>query len=415
MIRVETNLLTCVSVVLAVLAAPFARATIIVPTNQPTIQAAINAALPGEDIFVLAGTYPEGTINVTLPVQIYGPNVGVTPTQARATEARILGGFVLTSDNVTIQGLEIMEWAADPFSFRRAVSGPQALNGIDISYNWMHQPIAAGITVAVEMGDYNLGVRSSNLAIRSNLINDQVPGVGTGIFLYASDGAEVVGNMIVMATVTTANGDYGFPGIVLDGVHSAIVAKNDIDVGQSNPNNSSAAYGIGVQAGLDDIHDVRIANNRIRNCVSGVLSSSLGFAVRNLSISKNEIVARMFGVQFQAINVGTNAVSHDVVSINNNHFTAGNYCVGILGGSAPSRTMSDFVIRRNCFAATTGSTGVFGVVLSSNATIPTNGGVVDARFNYWDAANGPSTVGTGSGLRVGTRVDFRRWLETCPH
>ncbi|MBC8065713.1 MAG: hypothetical protein H7Y17_12855, partial [Chlorobia bacterium] len=136
---------------------------------------------------------------------------------------------------------------------------------------------------------------------------------------------------------------------------------------------------------------------------------------RNLAINRNDIEARMFGVQLQAVNVGSNLVSHDDVDINGNHFTAGNYCVGVIGGSAPARTMSNVVLRRNCFAATTGSTGVSGVAVSSNATIPTHGGLVDARRNYWDAANGPSTVGPGSGLGVTAKVDFSKWLDSCPH
>jgi hypothetical protein len=401
------------SIVLA-LSASWASATIVVPTDQPTIQAAINAALTGEDIIVLAGTYPEGQINVTTPVQIYGPNTSVGPGQARFPEAHVIGGFAVRTDNTIIQGFEIEGGIpqAGSSSWTSCIYGPQALHGIDISFNRMHSPSGTAST-AIELGDYN-GARSSNLTIGSNTIDGQLPGSSIGVFLYAVDNASVIGNRVVLTTITNFNGEYGLAAIILDGAHDAIVAKNDLDCGQTTANISSGAYAIGVQAGTSDIQNVNISNNRTRNCIVGVLSSSLTFAVRNLSIARNDIETTMFGISLQGHNVGANTVSHDLVSINLNHIAAGQRCVLVIGAPGTTRSVSNVTLRRNCFAPLSGAVGVSGVSVSASLNIPTNGGVIDARMNYWDSPSGPSAVGPGTGLGVSNRVDFARWLEACP-
>ena len=94
MIR-NSNILAVCLAALATLTASNAGATIVVPTQQPTIQAAINAAAPGERITVLPGIYPAGELDVTKPVRIHGPNGGVAPGGVRGPESHIVGGFVI--------------------------------------------------------------------------------------------------------------------------------------------------------------------------------------------------------------------------------------------------------------------------------------------------------------------------------
>jgi nitrous oxidase accessory protein NosD len=54
-----------------------ARAAIInVPTDYPTIQAAVNAASPGDTIVVAAGTYNE-TVNIDKSLTLEGAQAGV--------------------------------------------------------------------------------------------------------------------------------------------------------------------------------------------------------------------------------------------------------------------------------------------------------------------------------------------------
>jgi hypothetical protein len=391
------------------LAAHRASATIVVPVDQPTIQAAISAAIPGEDIIVQAGTYPEGEIDVTKSVRLYGPNVGVVPSQIRGAEARVVGGFKLSSSDVTIQGFEI-DGGAIQGSFSRGVSAPTAVNGVDISYNWFHNP-AGSFTTAIEMGEFN-GARSQNWVVGSNKIDGQIPGLSVGIYLQAADNVSVVGNVIVLST--DAN-DYGFPAIVLDGVHGALIAKNDLELGQNTANPFSSAYAIGLQAVADDIVNVQVSNNRITNSVAGVLSTSAQYSVLNLAITRNDIDATYLAISLQNANLGTTPtppLSHDRVSVTLNKLVGGVACFTVAANA--SRTVSNVVLRRNCFSPRAGSSGVYGVHVASSTVIPTNLGSIDARMNFWDHLSGPGAIGPGSGLLVSSRVDFSKWLETCP-
>jgi pectin methylesterase-like acyl-CoA thioesterase len=72
--------------------------TIIIPDDYPTIQAAVDAASPGDTIIVRAGTYTE-KINVTKNHLIIRSESGAEVTNVQA--------FNLMSENVTINGFAI--------------------------------------------------------------------------------------------------------------------------------------------------------------------------------------------------------------------------------------------------------------------------------------------------------------------
>lgn len=393
------------------LAVTQADATIVVPTDQPTIQAAINAAVPGEDIIVLAGNYPEGQIDVTTPVQIYGPNFSVYPPTARNPEAHVTGGFVISVSNVTIQGLEIEGGAGSP---SRCISGMQALSNINVSYNWLHSPTGT-FSTAIDLGDYG-GARSQNIEVDANTIDNQIPGSSQGITIQAADNVTVVGNSITLATSLVSGSEYGFPCVVFDGVHGGLIGKNTLDAGLTSTNiyPGGAIYSVGVQATVDDIIDVQITHNQMVNCAAGVLSSSGQFGVYNVSVVKNVIDSYFVGIFLQGFNIaGPIPFSHSGFSINQNDITAATACVYVRGGS--SWPIADVILRKNCLLAKTGSTGVWGVLVAPGAIISTHGNSIDARLNYWDAASGPSGTGPGTGVKASTRVDFAKWLRDCPH
>lgn len=84
---------------------------IVVPTDYPTIQAAIDAAKPGRTVQVLAGTYTE-QISVAKNLTIVGAGMDVTILRAPATLVPNTLGFpsiaeVYNGANVSISGLTI--------------------------------------------------------------------------------------------------------------------------------------------------------------------------------------------------------------------------------------------------------------------------------------------------------------------
>ena len=84
------------------------------PGDYSTIQAAINAASPGEIIHVEAGVYIEN-VNVTVE--------GVT-IRGESLAAIVDGGFLLKADNITIDGLTIKNGFGDRAILTRSATGP---------------------------------------------------------------------------------------------------------------------------------------------------------------------------------------------------------------------------------------------------------------------------------------------------
>ncbi|MDX2307110.1 MAG: NosD domain-containing protein [Hyphomicrobium sp.] len=75
-----------------------------------TIQAAIDAASPGDTILVAAGTYTEA-VSVNKQVTILGANDGISGTGSRGAESILSGGFHILADGVVIDGFRITNGA----------------------------------------------------------------------------------------------------------------------------------------------------------------------------------------------------------------------------------------------------------------------------------------------------------------
>ena len=85
------------------------RAEITVGEGQTytTISAALAAAMEGDVINVLAGTYEEAVTISVSDITIKGPNAGVAGTATRADEAVIKGALTITGNNVTVDGIAL--------------------------------------------------------------------------------------------------------------------------------------------------------------------------------------------------------------------------------------------------------------------------------------------------------------------
>ncbi len=79
-------------------------ATINVPTDQPTIQAAITAAGPGDIINVAPGTYTEN-LNIATGLTINGAGAGITTINATAASTY---GIYVQANNVTLQNFTLV-------------------------------------------------------------------------------------------------------------------------------------------------------------------------------------------------------------------------------------------------------------------------------------------------------------------
>ena len=97
--------------------------TLIVPENYKTIQEAVNAANPGDTIYVKAGIYYEN-ITVDKPISLIGENNTTTIIDGNHTGIRI----TVTADNVRIQGFTVRNGEAG--IFLRGSSGHKIIDNI---------------------------------------------------------------------------------------------------------------------------------------------------------------------------------------------------------------------------------------------------------------------------------------------
>jgi len=81
-----------------------------VPSEYSTIQAAINAASPGDTIIVAAGTYSEAYVTITKSITLEGANAGVPWNGVRGSETILshdgLYVFSPAADHITVDGFK---------------------------------------------------------------------------------------------------------------------------------------------------------------------------------------------------------------------------------------------------------------------------------------------------------------------
>ena len=257
---------------------PASAVTIHVPADQPTIQAAINAAVNGDTVLVSDGTYKENinfngkAITVT---SVNGPKVttidggaldSVVSFRTNETAASVLNGFTITNGFPNFQSPNF----GDGGGILISSSSPTITNNV-ITNN-----------KACEGG--GIDVQFGGPLIRGNIISNNVQagcsgGVGGGgiELIGASTGAQVTGN-----TITGNNAGSGFNGggIGLWTPGPVLIQGNFI-----SGNTGGNGGGIG---GANDTSGVRIIQNlivgntgftggglEIDNTVSLVLSNTI--------------------------------------------------------------------------------------------------------------------------------------------
>ncbi|RLC91893.1 MAG: hypothetical protein DRI39_09405, partial [Chloroflexi bacterium] len=183
---------------LFVIGVPPARAvaTITVPDDYPTIQAAIDAAASGDTIVVAAGTYTE-KVTVNKAVTLRGANAdvsaGATP-GTRGPESIIQGGLVLQANGIIVNGFTIDGPAATGENAGIYIVG--GTSGHTISNNILAgHGTAYGDGAALMFGYYTSDITvknndignwyhtyinpSSNLLIDGNNFHDNYVGIGS--------------------------------------------------------------------------------------------------------------------------------------------------------------------------------------------------------------------------------------------
>jgi hypothetical protein len=419
--------------------------------NSPcffTIQAAINAANPGDTINVFAGTYAE-QIAVNKALTLLGPNAGINPnTGSRGAEAVIIP---TASDplNPSFAGPIVVSFTAAGVTFdgftvdgnNPSLTSGVVFNGSDVDaefgiYGDGSANMDAVVTnnIAKNIGEMAIwintfgigGARNANSRITTNKVDNVLGSFGQAIRISDDAWVDVINNVVTRSRV----------GIVIEN-YSGNVTTHPASVIASN---NVTSFRIGIRHNLHYVYSApgfRISQNIVQPYVQSVLPPQVTQATAYQGIRVEQIQ------QTVPVTVAGNTLTGNRTALMSAAYTRDEGMM-LTGGSNTSPNIifrfnlaSDFirgvfnetpaVPNFVCNRLTANTTGVY---LSSAATngliaqhndIAGNGfgmqndgpATVNAQQNWWGAASGPGPVGPGSGDTVSTNVDFSNWLTSA--
>jgi hypothetical protein len=406
-------------------------AVINVPGDQPTIQAAVNAAIPGDTVQVAAGVYTEWvTINKALTLN--GPNAGINPnTQLRLPEAEIHTdnldthqAVLIDSSNVTVDGFEIYGpngSVKDIGAIGCTSTGP--LTNVNIQNNRVFRTAGGtdwngdGIQL-VPPSDAAASIYITDNRVEAGLLNkgNNAITIADNAYRQAHGGTWVVGST---PRVTIEGNDLrGHGKLYLEGIGISVIdnefhgewgpievrGAKDIVIDQ-NTMDAQADVGIYAWSPLDAsghglLTDVRITRNLINGMVAEV--------AQQFTDSGTAVILGGVTNAYVSCNTFTNNAGSGVVigGEGYDHFYPEDWLNwGIMLEVGPYQPVNNIIIRNNLVGNAAQGVNV-------DATV-TSGTPINARYNWWGAADGPGPVGPGSGDDVSTDVTYAPWL-TAP-
>jgi Ca2+-binding RTX toxin-like protein len=182
-------------------------------SDYTTLQSAVTAAAASDTVLLAAGTYNE-SVTLNKAITILGANHGVHGDGARGSESTIDGGFDITSSDVTLDGLNIINGRVD-YGFQRTgvfIDGATANVTIENSIiNQTATPHPEGSPAGIET---TYGADTPNLQVLHNVIENWDWG------MYLNPG---VHDATFDGNVFTNNGNH----IIIDGLDDLTITNND--------------------------------------------------------------------------------------------------------------------------------------------------------------------------------------------
>ena len=341
-----------------------AAATINVPGDHATIQAAIDSATTGDIINVAAGTYIEDVTITTDGIELVGAGSSSTIIRGIANVPKAswpLGvpNIDLRADNVKIHGFKIQgpAYVADKY-----VSGI-ILDGLNIEiYDNYFDTTRADTTD--ELAHAITTVRTTAIPTADcsglNIHNNTFAGTGTvgveSIYINPHTGT---------GTITITNNEFL----------------------------GSTYVGITAETGK-----ITVSNNTINTSIAGLygmrfMDTTYAGNFQNISLSGNTIQSFQYGVRVGNGGAGASAFA---ANISSNTMTNNTVAIWTRNGSNVTASSNSIV----------GATGVRNDIAT----------LVVAENNWWGSSLGPThaTNPTGTGAAVTNNVDFTPWTTRPP-
>ena len=358
------------------------------PTYHATIQAGINAAANGDVIEVCAGTYAENvTVNKSLTLR--GANFGTAGCGTRNSESVVQGEFILAANGITIDGFGMTGLGA-----RIRSSGSLSTeSNITIQNNNIYSTTAAQ-PILHGFGSGG-GIGSTGWVIHQNRIADIQATNATAIAVFNISNISITNNCIAHT-----NGAFlGRRGINSDGLQTANISNNTIDMGDGSPTTTTNAPWA-IQIGMSD----RDATAHIinENTISNTYRAVQTLSQRNLtglSAHRNVIGPVSLGFDFNTGGVAP-VISQPVqsaISIDNSSFVTVTPTIpGALGAGVRLRNLHS--------TNSNGPVSFSNVDINENSfTVPDAAIIIEAGLNTtpivnatcnWYGSNVPATVAT---------------------
>jgi len=244
--------------------------------DHASIQAAVDAASPGDTIEVEAGTYDEDVTVDTERITLSGPNAGTPGDADRAAEATIVGQPVVTATEVTVDGFVISP--PDPTTNAGGealrVSGTpddvRIVNNVVRDFDGSQLPDWEGADgIAVFGGQATDAIE--NVEVTDNKVANvqglPTKGGATGVSIRGNvDGATVQDNAIENVGMGATAWAFGLV-VRSTGNHGEVPANvglvgNDVDQLASNPDTSTVSVGISIES---DTSQITAEENSVTN------------------------------------------------------------------------------------------------------------------------------------------------------
>ena len=314
-VSVKLPRVSLIALFLVVLSSASVRAQniISVPTNQPTIQAAINAANNGDTVLVAPGTYVEN-------INFSGKAIAVTSS----------GGSLVTTIDGGANGSVV--------TFNHAETSDAKLDGFTIRNGFLNGGIGGGILIT-----------AASPTISNNLITGNHAAAGIGI--YANDGSPVIRNNTITGNDQTGagSGGLGGGGILVDGYKPA--SNPQIIANTITNNSASPGGGISVTSnGNPLIQGNLVKGNTAYADGGGISLQSYGFPIVSGNvITGNSALNGNGGGMFMLVATYNNSNNPPILVLNNTivgnidtpqHATSGIFT----GGFAQNATFANNIV-----------------------------------------------------------------------
>jgi nitrous oxidase accessory protein NosD len=353
-----------------------------------TIQAAINAATPGQTIYVYPGTYNENLV-VNKALTIQGADKETTIIQAQPVSP--YGGDIaieIKASNVAISGFDISGYAATQakpgstywgvYAYGSSSSHYSNINVTDSVFTFLSQ---SGIQLGYVDGSL---IRDNIFKRETRLVWYKPPGTPPGSYINVTRGG--AGPALWYCTNVTID-----PNVIqTDGVGIFLSSSSDVSIEANVISAPDTANPSDVGIHVQSCTGISIVGNNVFNYTAGSKS----------------------GYNWGTNGAGVNILGSQSINVRNNSLH--DNTVGVLVQRldlAPEPRKVD--IHYNNFE----NNAEFGVLncytwIGKNQTYTPASYVADARFNWWGDSSGPthsSNLG-GIGDAITDNVDYSPWL-----